>query len=468
MSEVKNDELIPSAKRLIKSLRDMGYDFSTAVADLIDNSIDAGATEIHVDVQFEGDDSWVSVADNGRGMTTAEIREALRFGSETEYDVKNLGKFGLGLKTASLSQCQVLSVASRSDPKESKISAFCWDLDHIERVNRWEILPIKMDEMHRMLRDPLVKSTGTVVMWQKLDRILGYKHPYGEFARKRMAAMCRELEDHLAMVFHRFLMGETQRKKISIYLNGNSVRPWDPFARSESKTQCLQSTEIPCEFEEISGIVHIEPFILPPKDEFSGRDAWEHASGPKKWNQQQGLYIYRGDRLIQSGGWSRLRTVDEHTKLARIAISFNPELDDAFKINVAKMRVQLPVQIQDPIQRVIEPVVRRARDRYDRPSVPRPIPNPPPNPPVVTTGNTPITSTSSTHVTNHENPTVQAKPFVQEHTPGYPDTSQVGLVNTEKMWTLEEIQTKLEAAAEPDERQIISRVFTKLRRLLSG
>ena len=135
------------------------------------------------------------------------------------------------------------------------------------------------------------------------------------------------------------------------------------------------------------------------------------------------------------------------------------------------MRIQLPVQIQEPIQRVIEPVVKRARDRYDRPSkpsVPRPISNPPPNPPVVTTGNTPITSTSPTHVTNHEYPTVQAKSFVQEHTPGYPGTSQVGLVNTEKLWTLEEIQTKLEAAAEPDERQIISRVFTKLRRLLSG
>ncbi|HOU30595.1 MAG TPA: ATP-binding protein [Bacteroidales bacterium] len=443
----------------------MGYDFPTAVADLIDNSIDAGATEIHITVQFDGDKSWVSIADNGKGMSGDEIKEALRFGSETEYNMNNLGKFGLGLKTASLSQCQVLSVASRADPEKTQISAYCWDLNHIEKVNRWEILPIKTDEMHHVLRDPLLTSTGTVVMWQKLDRILGYKNPYGEFAKKRMAAMCRELEEHLAMVFHRFIMGESRRQTIKIFLNNNLIRPWDPFARSEAKTWILESTEIPCELEDIKGTIYIQPYILPHKDEFSTRDAWEYASGPKKWNQQQGLYIYRGDRLIQSGGWSYLRTIDEHTKLARIAISFSPDLDEAFKINVAKMRVQLPIEIQEKLKQIIEPVVRQARDRYDRPPVHSIIS--PINLPATTTRQNSNPAPNPVRITNPENFGCQTSLPLRKQIHDIFPVSKTASTAEDRKWTLDEIERNLEKVAEPEEREIIVRVFAKLRQFLS-
>lgn len=106
-------EAIPSAKRLITSLRDLGYDFSQAVADVVDNSIEAGATVVSIDVEFDGDDSWIRIADNGKGMRPEQLREAMRYGAEREYEIDALGKFGLGLKTASMSQCQRLSVASR-------------------------------------------------------------------------------------------------------------------------------------------------------------------------------------------------------------------------------------------------------------------------------------------------------------------------------------------------------------------
>lgn len=361
-------QVIPSAKRLITSLRDMGYDFAQAVADVVDNSIEAGASLVAIDIEFDGDDSWVRIADNGKGMRPDELREAMRYGAEREYDDADLGKFGLGLKTASMSQCQRLSVASRWNPDRADLSAYAWDLDHISKTNRWEILPIERNGMGPAIRQPLKDHTGTVVLWQKLDRILGYKQPYGEMARKRLSQMCRDVEVHLGMVFHRFLAGEVRRKSFKLMLNGNEILPWDPFCKGEAKTKLLQSIILPIEHEGIAGQVELHPFILPHQDDFSSVEAFQCASGPANWNQQQGFYIYRAGRMIQSGGWSNLRAPDEHTKLARIAVNFSPKFDDAFKINVAKMRVQLPSQLRDEVRQAISPVVKIAREVYDKKS----------------------------------------------------------------------------------------------------
>lgn len=143
-------EVIPNAKRLIKSLRDMGYDFSTAVADLIDNSIEAGATRVDINAGFYGNDSFVLISDNGKGMSIEELKEAMRYGSERAYNEEDLGKFGLGLKTASMSQCQRLSVASRKK-NSNETAAFCWDLDHIEKTNKWEIIQITKGDVFDLL-----------------------------------------------------------------------------------------------------------------------------------------------------------------------------------------------------------------------------------------------------------------------------------------------------------------------------
>jgi Histidine kinase-, DNA gyrase B-, and HSP90-like ATPase len=366
VSGIKGHELVPSARRLINSLRDLGYDFAQAVADIVDNSIEARASRVDIDIEFEGDDSWVRIADNGKGMAPEELREAMRYGAERDYDDDDLGKFGLGLKTASMSQCQRLSVATRWNRNRADIAAYAWDLDHIEKTNRWEILPIERNGLGPAILEPLRDTRGTVVLWQRLDRILGFRHPYGENARKRLSQMCRDLEVHLGMVFHRFLTGAAKGKKLKIMLNGNAVVPWDPFFESEKKTRKLRTHTFPVEYEGVSGVVDVQPYILPHQEDFSSPDAFRRASGPANWNQQQGFYIYRADRMIQSGGWSNLRAPDEHTKLARIAVSFSPKLDDAFKINVAKMRVQMPAQIRDAVRDAIGPVVKMAREIYDR------------------------------------------------------------------------------------------------------
>jgi hypothetical protein len=354
-------ELIPSAKRLMLSLRDMGYDFVQAVADIIDNAIAAGASVVKVDVQYSAEASYVRIADNGHGMNPQGIREALRYGSNTTYREDDLGRFGLGLKTASLSQCRRLTVASRTSETRADLTAYAWDIDHIEKTDRWEILSVNQQAIPEVLRAPLANSPGTVVLWERIDRVIRYS--YAEAARKQLMSMCRDLELHLSMVFHRFLAGEIRGKKLRIVLNGNELAPWDPFARSESLTKELEPFELKLDDEGIKGTVRLEPFVLPHQLEFSSPEAFRVA-GAGKWNQQQGFYIYRAGRMIQSGGWSGLRTPDEHSKLARIALSFSPALDTAFKINVAKMRVQLPAQLRGPLEDGTKPLMRIAQDRY--------------------------------------------------------------------------------------------------------
>lgn len=356
--------MIPSAKRMVRSLRDMGYEFAAAVADLIDNSIEAKANTVRVSVEWDGASSYVLIADNGAGMRSEELQEAVRFGSERDYDDTDLGKFGLGLKTASLSQCLRVTVASRWNPNRADILAYCWDVEHIEATNRWEVLRLDAASIPESARQHLKETTGTVVIWERLDRLLDYKYPDGEHARKHLFSMVRDLEEHAAMVFHRFLSGEVRGKRLAIYVNENKVVPWDPFARKEAKTQQLEMRTFRLDGERGKGDVVVEPYVLPSQAQFSSKNAWDLASGPKKWNAQQGFYIYRADRLIQSGGWCGLRATDEHRKLARIAVSFNPRLDDEFKINVPKMRVLLPAAIRSDIDVFTKPAVKLAEEVY--------------------------------------------------------------------------------------------------------
>lgn len=387
-------EVIPSAKRLIRSLRDMGYEFAAAVADLIDNSIEAKANTVWVDVVWDGEASYVTIADNGLGMSPQELREALRFGSERDYEDEDLGKFGLGLKTASLSQCLKLTVATRQNPNRADINAYCWDVDHVDATNRWEILPVRRVDLHDGVRQHLKETTGTVVIWERLDRILGYKRPEGEMARKQLVAMCRELEEHVAMVFHRFLSGEVRGKRFAIYINENKVMPWDPFARGEDTTKKLEAKTFRVEGGKGRGDIIMEPYVLPHQSKFSSPEAFNRASGPAKWNRQQGFYIYRADRMIQSGGWSGLRTLDEHRKLSRIAISFNPKIDEEFKINVPKMRVSLPASVRDEIGKAIGVAVKMAEDEYRQRERKSPT-TPPVAPPPASTSQTASTDQST-------------------------------------------------------------------------
>ncbi len=358
-------EVIPSARRLIRSLREVGYDFKHAVADLVDNSVAAGASYVAIDMRFDGNESFLRIADNGVGMNGATITEAMRFGTEREYGAEDLGKFGLGLKTASLSQCARLTVASRTNRAARRIEVRQWDLAHVEKSNRWEIIDVPAGDRPGVLIEPLQATTGTVVLWELLDRVLGYKLPWGARALKGFLRLADELDQHLGMVFHRFLSGEARRRnKLRITLNGTAVEAWDPFARDEKATLQLPAKQLEIHGDGGPGLVACTPYILPRQDQFASLKAFNRCAGPRKWNYQQGFYIYRADRLIQSGGWSYMRTADEHTKLARVALDFWPDLDSAFDLNVAKARVNLPADLRAQLQPIVDQVAKQARNVY--------------------------------------------------------------------------------------------------------
>jgi hypothetical protein len=167
------------------------------------------------------------------------------------------------------------------------------------------------------------------------------------------------------MTFHRFLSGEIAgRKRLRIKINGSPVQPWDPFARDENATEALPGCEIEVVTSDSVGLARFQPFVLPPRERFSTEEAFHRQSGPRKWNAQQGFYIYRANRMIQSGGWSRMRALDEHVKLARASIDFYPALDPAFEVDVSKARAVLPAELRERLQGPVESLVRAAQAAY--------------------------------------------------------------------------------------------------------
>ncbi len=177
--------------------------------------------------------------------------------------------------------------------------------------------------------------------------------------------MADDLRDHLGVVFHRFIEGAIDdRARVQISVNGEACLPWDPFALTESETEVLPAYDFDVETDEGFGLVRFQPYVLPPRNLFSSEDAFDRAAGPARWNAQQGLYIYRSNRMVQSGGWCRLRVRDEHLKLARASLDFFPELDAAFEINVAKTRVKLPQSLRPVLAEPVDELARAAQSRY--------------------------------------------------------------------------------------------------------
>jgi anti-sigma regulatory factor (Ser/Thr protein kinase) len=353
-------EVVPSARRLTDSLRDIGYEPVTAVADLIDNSISAGARNVSVDLVSDGRDSCIRISDDGSGMDRSTAVEALRFGTRRGYSEADLGRFGLGLKTASLSMGRRLTVVSRRAPVNDHRVSVRLDLDEVETLDQWVVRVLAAGSLGASFAPALSERPGTTVVIDRLDRVLeGVSHDSG-WAVRRMRRLATDLHEHLGMVFHRFI-----ERGLRILVDGEPVLPWDPFCRDEPHTVELPSATM--RVRDGSGRtrqVRWRPFVLPARNAFSNAEAFERAGGPRRWNRQQGIYVYRADRLVQTGGWSGLRGIDEHTKLARAALEFGTGLDSAFGINVAKMRVAIPSDIRSTLKQEVTDLVKAANNAY--------------------------------------------------------------------------------------------------------
>lgn len=367
MATSRSYEVAPSAARLTESLRDIGYNFSTAIADLVDNSVAAGASHINVETVFEPNGSYVLICDDGSGMEAEQVVEALRFGTRRGYELNELGRFGLGLKTGSFSQCRRLTVVSRKHKSRATVHVMTLDLNRVARTDSWAVIADESSTAIDRAVDVLQESPGTVVVWEDLDRVLPDRYAESGWGRRRLATLAAKASDHLAMVFHRFLEGSTPgRGEMVMSVNGTKLRPWNPFAPAEPDTTTLPSQRFEIETNTGSSSVKFQGAILPARDRFSSPEEFDRLSGPLKWNRQQGLYIYRADRLVQHGGWSGLRGIDEHTKLARASVDFDTDLDEVFQINVAKMKVELPPTLKQMLERPVHELSVLANDAYRR------------------------------------------------------------------------------------------------------
>lgn len=344
----------PHAASLIEGLRDIGYSLETAISDIIDNSITAGARQIRIITEACIDDPLIAIVDDGEGMTEDELIAAMRPGSRSPLatrDEPDLGRFGLGLKSASFSQCRRLTVVSR---KDGKTSAAVWDLDDVAERNEWAVqLP---DDVSEIPEFGQLGPTGTLVLWQKLDRLTGgISHnaaKRAEIINRRIA----EAEWHLRLVFHRFT---EDTKLLRILLNGRPLRPVDPFARKNPATIFNPEETLTLSH----GEVEIQSFTLPHHKQMSKAD-WDDIAGPDGHLKSQGFYLYRGRRLILYGTWFGLCRQSELTKLSRVRIDIPNSMDADWKIDVKKSSAQLPPVVRDRLRKVIERIQDGSKRTY--------------------------------------------------------------------------------------------------------
>jgi len=339
--------LPPSASSLSESMRDLGYSLETAIADIIDNSISAKATEIDVFCNLAADNPALCIIDDGNGMTAENLLLALKHGAispKAKRQPTDLGRFGLGLKTASFSQCRQLTVITSL---KDRISAAQWDLDLVDQRDDWIVAILEDHEIKDFEFVEKLPSNGTMIVWRKLDRL------FEDMSGIRRDEVVNEkldlVEHHLALVFHRFLAGEfKQFNKIAVRINGHEIVPFDPFCRTNKATQLMPEEKVAVD----GAIVKIQPFILPHHSKLSASD-YDFYQDRSDFISNQGAYVYRNGRLMAWGDWFRIVPKGEATKLARVQIDFPNILDESWTIDIKKSRARPPLAVRARLRQII-------------------------------------------------------------------------------------------------------------------
>jgi anti-sigma regulatory factor (Ser/Thr protein kinase) len=339
-----HENVQPEASSVVESLRSIGYNLETAISDIIDNSIAADASKIKLTFHWNEENNYIRIEDNGRGMDEGELTQAMKFGSKSPLetrDPKDLGRFGMGLKTAAFSQARRLTVKTKR--KSGNDYVRCWDLDIINETGKWTLLKKAYNEISLSSLGNLSEEThGTIVLLENLDRVVGDHYTpkgYNAFLSKVNA-----LEKHLSMVFHRFLKG---KNSIAIIINGRPIEPWDPYLLDVDATQEL----IDEPFMDGNQKIKISAFVLPHHSKIT-KHQYDYGEGPKGWNAQQGFYIYRNKRLLVAGTWLNLFRKEEPYKLARIIIDITSESDFNWQIDIKKSTARPPQELLPEIKRI--------------------------------------------------------------------------------------------------------------------
>ena len=351
-SKYQTTSAIPEASSMIETFRAIGYNIETAIADIIDNSISANSKNIWINFEWKGSKTWLSIKDDGIGMNDAELIQAMRPGSKNplqERNQKDLGRFGLGLKTASFSQARKLTVISKKVDYKSVF--WTWDLDFVNKTGNWDLIKYLPDENLETEISKLV--TGTIVLWNDIDRVVKDFNQDDSKAEFKFNQTMEQVKKHLSMVFHKFI----EQGKINIYFQDKKVDAWNPFLSNEKATQEFPPEKIQ------NGKVKIEGFVLPHKSKIS-EETYKNAEGVKGWNEQQGFYIYRNERLLLAGDWLGLFRKEEHYKLARIQIELPNTLDESWQIDIKKSIARPPLVFREQIRAYALKVRQQAVEVY--------------------------------------------------------------------------------------------------------
>jgi hypothetical protein len=350
--------LRPHAAAISQSLRDLGYSLETAIADLIDNSITAHAHNIHIYLDFNTPNAAsLCIIDDGQGLNRDELIEAMRPGSRNpreERSSTDLGRFGLGLKTASFSQCKSLTVISRQ--KGDTIAAQ-WDLDLIAERNEWIVRLLPLSDLEQLSYFDELGQQGTFILWQKLDRLLEGLNQ--DRSKAEAYDKLEVVEKHLSLVFHRYLSGTYAKHKLNIFINGHAIKPFDPFCLNHKATQQLHEETVRIE----GSVIKIQPYILPHHSKLSPQEKDFYESRGDFFSNQ-GAYVYRNGRLMAWGDWFRLVPKSEATKLARVQIDFTNTLDEHWTIDIKKSRATPPPQVRDTLRRIIYKIIDQSKLVY--------------------------------------------------------------------------------------------------------
>lgn len=355
MEKIENP---PRANYLMGSMRFMGYSFCDAVADVIDNSISAGAKNIKVLFPKTPDESpFVGIMDDGHGMSDKELLSAMCYGSQSNEKVRaenDLGRFGLGMKSASLSQCKKMTVVSR---KKNKVNAYRWDYDEVSKnVNegKWYVLKLSEDEIAELpcyeeFRE--MKSDGTLVTWEDFDVI---RKANGGQIFQPLTKHRDELLEHLALIYHRFM----KEDKIKFFVNFAEISPLDPFLESRST---LSHSTIKQPLKDSYGkdhFIQITPYKLPFVTSMSNEEQ-KLIGGADNMNKMQGYYIYRGKRLIKYGTWFGLAR-HEVSKYGRVKVDIPNSMDDIWKVDVMKKSATIPAELAKLLEKTIADLIDKS------------------------------------------------------------------------------------------------------------
>jgi hypothetical protein len=341
-------EIVVPGVELLESMRSVGYSFEAAVADIVDNSITAGARHVEIDgdpVQAR----FVTILDDGSGMDPDQARAALQLAGSTRAgarDTADLGRFGLGLKTASLSQARRLTVVTK---RAGVVSALQWDVDHVMATGNWSLQVLSSSEYADLPRiDQLLKrERGTLVIWTVLDYMLGAARDPHLVMADRLAA----LRGHLGLTFHRFL-SDPPRQRLSIGVNGVAVEAIDPFLSTLPKTQVSEVETFTIGSDKVS----FQAYTLPHPSNLPAklRQREDLAEGMRA---AQGFYVYRNRRLISHGHWYGLARREELSKQSRVQVDIPNTVDDLWQLDIKKSRAEPPQAVRSHFRRVIERVV---------------------------------------------------------------------------------------------------------------